>query len=132
MSVGRGSGKALFALAAVFAAAVLWARPAPAAYVSTADLGKLCQSNDKADINACVYYVAGVIDYHILLQSLGTAPPTLGFCLPDSLTMPQAAALVVAYLQTSAPQDGFVAASSIPLALNKVFPCAPAVPRKKK
>lgn len=120
--------------AAVFCAVALCLglaapRAASAQYVATSDLLKMCMSEDKTDMRGCVHYVAGVIDYHIMMQSLGTAP-TIDFCLPQSITMPQAAVIVVAYLRQNPGHDAFIAAGSIPLAMNKVFPCKP--PAKKK
>ncbi|MBI1215582.1 MAG: hypothetical protein GC185_07175 [Alphaproteobacteria bacterium] len=97
-------------------------RPAQAQYVATAELERDCLSKNKEDIAACVNYVAGVIDYHVMLQSLGTAP-TISFCLPANLTKEQAAVVVMAYLRTRPQHDAFIAAAAIPLALNKTFPC---------
>lgn len=107
---------------ALFCLLSLAPRPAAAMYVSSAELSAACQSDKREDIYACTNYIAGVIDYHILLQSLGTQP-TIDFCLPDSITMQKAAVLVMAYLKTAPQHSSFVAAASIPLALNKVFPC---------
>lgn len=105
------------------------ATPARAMYMSSADLSARCQSDRSEDIHACTSYVAGVIDYHLLLQSLGTNP-TMPFCMPESINMQQAAVIVMAYLKTAPQHDAFVAASAIPLAINKAFPCA--APKKKK
>jgi hypothetical protein len=105
------------------------ARPAAAGYVSAAELQRACLSDKKAAMSACVHYVAGVIDYHFLMQSLGTTP-TIDFCLPANLSIEKAAVKVMQYLRSSPQQDGFIAAASIPLALNHAYPCAP--PPKKK
>ena len=105
-------------------------RPAAAMYVSTGELSRMCMSDDKADIHGCVNYVAGVIDYHIVMQSLGTVP-TIDFCLPNDITKPQAAVIVTAYLRQQPQHAGFVAAASVPLALNKAFPCRQPVPKAK-
>jgi len=100
----------------------LAARPAFAMFVSSEDLARSCISNEKEDIYACTNYIAGVIDYHLLMQSLGTTP-TMDFCLPEEVTMSQAAVIVMAYLRTEPQHDLFVAAATVPLALNKAFPC---------
>lgn len=104
-------------------------RPAGAIYVTGEELVRGCISTNKQDNTACIYYIAGVIDYHSVLQSLAIAP-TIDFCLPDSISKEQAAVLVLAYMRQSPQHDAFIAATSIPLALNRVFPCRRA-PKKK-
>lgn len=124
--------KKAFAALLILSALCLRPQPAPAQYLMTKDLALKCLSDKKEDMAACIYYVTGVIDYHTLMQSFGTAP-TIDFCLPESISKEQAAVLVMAYLKTSPQNDDFIAASSVPLALNKVFPCTAApAPRKKK
>lgn len=107
-----------------------FARPAVAEiYVTGEELVRNCISESKQDNTACIYYIAGVIDYHSVLQSLAIAP-TIDFCMPASISKEQAAVLVLAYMRQSPQHDAFIAATSIPLALNKVFPCRRA-PKKK-
>jgi hypothetical protein len=106
------------------------ARPARAQFVATRELEHECLSKKKEDIAACVNYVAGVVDYHVMLQSLGTAP-TIDFCLPASITKEQAAMIVMAYLSTRPQHDAFIASAAIPLALNKAFPCRQAGARHR-
>lgn len=113
------------------AAVILLPRPAQAQFVSTRELETHCLSDKKADEAACVNYIAGVIDYHVMLQSLGTAP-TIDFCLPRTITKEQAAAIVMAYLSTRPQHDAFIASAAIPLALNKAFPCRDTPSRKKR
>lgn len=122
-------GKRLL-LALSFLAFAAFPKAAAAQYMSTQELGRMCLSNKKEQMAACINYVAGVIDYHFLMTSFGTAP-TIDFCLPDSITKEKAAVIVMAYLRTHANHDAFTAASVIPLALNKAFPCR-VQPRKKK
>ncbi len=120
--------KALFSVLLFLCVASL---PARAAYVTGDDLLKLCRSGKPKEIYACMNYVAGVIDYHVMLQSLGTAPAT-DFCLPDDLTIEKAAVTVMVYLQRS-PQDGaFIAAPTVALALSEAYPCTDAAPPPKK
>lgn len=108
------------------------ARPVAAMYVSTSELARSCLSKKDEEVYGCVNYIAGVIDYHILMQSLGTAP-TIPFCLPKDITMSQAAIIVMTYLRSAPQHDDFIAAASVPLALNKAFPCrVPAKGGKKK
>lgn len=99
-------------------------------YVSSAELASTCQSERSQDIYACMNYIAGVIDYHVLMQSLGTAP-TIDFCLPESINMQKAAVIVMAYMRAAPQNDDFIAAAAVPMAMNKAFPCAPDTPRKK-
>ncbi|MDE1151706.1 MAG: Rap1a/Tai family immunity protein [Micavibrio sp.] len=107
-------------------------RPAAAQYMMTKDLARDCLSDKKEKVAACIYYITGVIDYHFLMQSFGTAP-TIDFCLPESISKEQAAVLVMAYLRTAPQNDDFIAAATVPLALNKAFPCdAPRAKKKKK
>lgn len=109
-------------------ASLLWAAPSQAMYFSSAELAVKCMSDRPEDIHDCTSYVAGVIDYHLLLQSMGTVP-TMPFCMPESISMQQAAVVVMAYLRTAPQHDAFVAAAAIPLAINKAFPCRE--PKKK-
>jgi hypothetical protein len=119
----------LFAMFMAFLSLCGPSSDAQAMYLSSADLAAKCISDRSEDIHDCTSYVAGVIDYHMLLQSLGTNP-TMPFCMPESVSMQQAAVIVMAFLKTAPQHDAFVAASAIPLAINKAFPCA--APKKKK
>ena len=124
--------KASLALALLFCIAAI-AKPAPAnaQYLMTKDLARDCLSDKRERMAGCIYYITGVIDYHFLMQSFGTAP-TIDFCLPESISKEQAAVIVMAYLRTSSQNDDFIAASTIPLALNKAFPCKAEEPKRKK
>lgn len=105
-------------------------RPAAAQYVTGEELVRNCISENKQDNTACIYYITGVIDYHAVLQSLAIAP-TLDFCLPPEISKEQAAVLVLAYMRQQPQHDPFAAATIVPMALNKVFPCK-AISKKKK
>lgn len=120
---------AVFALVGCLA----WPKAAAPQYLSTSDLAYLCIGEKKEQMSACINYIAGVIDYHTLMMSFGTAP-TIDFCIPESISKEKAAVVVMAYLKTSNQHDAFTAAATIPLALNKAFPCKAAapLPRKKK
>jgi hypothetical protein len=109
-------------------------KPAAAMYVAGGDLVKSCLSERKQHVYACVHYVAGVIDYHTVMQAIGTAP-TLAFCIPANVGITEAAFVVLTYLRAHPQHDAFVAAMAVPLALNKVYPCrksAPKTGKKKK
>ena len=106
-------------------------RGADAQYVATKDLARECLSDKREQMAACIGYVAGVIDYHLLMQSFGTAP-TIDFCIPADISKEQAAIIVMAYLRGETQHDEFTAAATIPLALNKVFPCQQMRTTRKK
>jgi hypothetical protein len=106
-------------------------KPAGALYQTTADMSRNCISDKRERIAACLNYIAGIIDYHLLMQSLGTNP-TIDFCLPDDLKITDAAMAVMAYLRTHPQHDDFIASAAVPLALNKSYPCRPPPPKKKK
>lgn len=76
---------------------------------------------------ACENYIAGVVDYHTLVRSLGTAP-SVDFCLPANIKMQQITIMVRNYLTARPEQQGFVAAPAVALAIYNSYPC----PKKKK
>lgn len=115
----------LLGLFVVFSLLFALPREAPAQYMSTRDFASFCLGQKKEEMSACINYVAGVVDYHMILQSFGTAP-TIDFCLPEDMTKEQAAVAVMVYLRTMTQNDAFTAAATIPLALNRKFPCKPA------
>ena len=104
----------------------LWlpVRQAHAAYVTGGDLVKSCSSDDTQDLFSCMHYIAGVIDYHVMMQSLGTAPTT-DFCLPENLPLEKAAVVVMRYLKKSPQHTDFIAAPAVIMALHEKFPCGP-------
>lgn len=99
-----------------------------AQYLAGQDLLMLCLSEDQDKVFSCLNYIAGVIDYHIVMQSLGTTP-TIDFCLPAKMPIEDAAVNVMRYLKKSPQHQAFIAAPAVTLALHEVFPCAP--PKKK-
>ena len=69
------------------ALALATARPAAAQYMTGGDLSKSCDAGSPSgEIYRCLGYIAGVIDYHVVMQSLGTNPST-DFCLPPGTQM---------------------------------------------
>lgn len=99
-------------------------RPAAALYMTGADLAKSCApESPSGEIYRCLGYIAGVIDYHIVMQSLGTNPST-DFCLPEGMTIEQAAITVLAYIRTKPEHASFIAAPAVAMALNRLYPCA--------
>jgi hypothetical protein len=102
----------------------LHSRPAAAAYVTGDDLLKDCQSDKAKDVYACMNYVAGVIDYQVVQQSLGTEP-SVDFCLPEDLSIEKAAVSVMLYLEKSPQMGSFIAAPTVAMALQQAYPCGP-------
>lgn len=117
---------------ALFLGALLGApRAAAAQFMTGEELARNCISENLQDRTACIYYITGVIDYHAVLQSLAIAP-TIDFCLPPEINKERAAVLVLAYMRQQPQHDPFAAATVVPMALNKVFPCRTSAPKKKK
>lgn len=101
---------------------------AQAALFSGAYLLELCRSDAKGQEavkgghTACQAYIAGIIDYHMLLRSLGTSP-SVDFCVPPGVAMGDLQEIVWKYLQQNAVNDGFIAAPAVAIALYEAFPC---------
>lgn len=98
-------------------------RPAQAIFMTGKDLMRNCMGESQKEIYDCMGYVAGVIDYHVMMQSLGTAP-TIDFCLPESVTISQATVMVMNYLSKAPQNADFIAAPTVTLALHEAWPCA--------
>lgn len=79
---------------------------------------------------ACQAYIAGVVDYHHLLRSLGTAP-SVDFCVANTVEMKQLQDVVWAYLEKNQQHNAFSASPAVALALFEKYPC-PSKSRKKK
>ena len=73
---------------------------------------------------ACQAYIAGVLDYHNLIRSLGTAP-SVDFCIPEGVNMNTLQKNVLSYFIRNRHQhERFVAAPGVALALYSAYPCA--------
>ncbi|MDD9901320.1 MAG: Rap1a/Tai family immunity protein [Alphaproteobacteria bacterium] len=96
--------------------------PAKAIYMTGAELTQHCAGDQPKDLYSCTAYIAGIIDYHNLIQSLGTAP-TIDFCVPADMPIEQVAMDVLAYLKKEQQHGGFIATPAVTLALNKMYPC---------
>lgn len=105
--------------------------PAQAAYVTGNDLLQKCESPKQADVYSCMSYVAAVIDYQVMMQSLGTAP-SADFCLPENYPLDKAAVSVLRYLKRNPQMGTFIAAPTVTMALQHSHPCGPPKTRKKK
>jgi hypothetical protein len=70
----------------------------------------------------CQAYIAGVMDYHALLSSLGTSP-SVDFCIPSNVELGDLQDIVVDYLHRNPQHTGFIASPAVALALYEAFPC---------
>ena len=104
---------------------------ANAAYMTALDLIKFCTSNNKEQNKLCYGYIAGIIDYHNLTKSLGTAP-TVNFCAPNHMKISEVTNRIIKYLRSSPQHDQFIAAPAVALALFKEFPCKMPKPTRKR
>ena len=77
----------------------------------------------------CQSYIAGVLDYHNMLQSMGTSP-NVDLCVPAGMKLKDLQEIVWHYLDKNTQNDAFVAAPSVTLALHKIFPCQKAKRKK--
>ncbi len=72
---------------------------------------------------ACQAYIAGVLDYHNLIRSLGTSP-SVDFCVPEDVSMHEIHKNVVNYIHENHHEQGpFIAAPGVALALFQAYPC---------
>lgn len=122
-----------FAVIVCFALALaVLPRGAEAARFSGAYLYKICSVDEKGKElvkgghTACQAYIAGVIDYHSVLQSLKVAP-SVDICLPAKASLPDLHMIVLEYLRTHKEHDAFIAAPAVTMALYQAYPC-----KKKK
>lgn len=70
----------------------------------------------------CQAYIAGVIDYHTLLRSLGTSP-NIDFCIPSKANLGQLQTIVLNYLKRNPQHNDFIASPAVSLALYEAYPC---------
>ena len=98
------------------------------ALISGSYLYQICKRDEKGGETvkgahtACQAYIAGIIDYHNLLRSLGTSP-SVDLCLPNTVKLNDLQDIVWKYLDQNAQHDAFIAAPAVSLALFEVFPC---------
>ena len=72
---------------------------------------------------ACQAYIAGILDYHNLQRSLGTAP-TVDYCVPDEVNLKTLQSQVYSYVYRHQKQhNSFTAAPAVALALYTFYPC---------
>ncbi len=103
---------------------------------SAAYLYELCRSDTKGKEvvkgghTACQAYIAGVIDYHKLMRSLGTQP-LIDICVPNTASMKRLQNIVWVFLGRNPQHGDFVASPAVTLALYEYYPC-PAEKKSKK
>ena len=85
-------------------------------------LATMCSSEKERDLFSCQSYIAGVIDYHVLIKGLGTAP-SVDFCIPSGVKMEDIRKIVVEYFDHNTQHSSFVASPAVALALFGAFPC---------
>lgn len=129
---------ALFALLAMPAAASAQSQgQVTGPLFSGAYLRDLCasnalgQENVKGGHTACQAYIAGVVDYHDLLRSLGTAP-SIDFCVPNTAKMNDIQKVVWQYLQKNQQHNAFSASPAVALAMFEKYPCPSKSKTKKR
>jgi hypothetical protein len=82
----------------------------------------LCTSSKTDDLFSCQSYIAGIIDYHNLLKSLGAAP-SVDFCVPQAVTMSQLKQVVTIYIAAHTEHQDFIASPGVVMALYNAYPC---------
>lgn len=97
--------------------------PVKATYVNGKMLSDNCNSDQPEGLFSCTNYIAGVIDYHTFMQSMGTESEAT-FCLPKDVTIEEASVVVIRYLKAMPDQEAFIAASTVVMALQTAYPCA--------
>lgn len=71
----------------------------------------------------CQAYIAGVLDYHNLLRTLGTAP-SVDFCVPENAELKTLQKQVFSYVFKNRQQhSSFTAAPAVALSLYNAYPC---------
>lgn len=72
---------------------------------------------------ACQAYIAGIMDYHNILKTMGTAP-SVDFCVPDDVGLYKVQSKIQSYIFRNRQQhSSFIAAPGVALGLFTAFPC---------
>jgi hypothetical protein len=114
--------------ALLLAAILILPPPAHAARFSGAYLLQVCGVDKKGNElvkgghTACQAYIAGVLDYQNVLQSLKIAP-AVDICVPENVSIADLHRIVLAYLQKHKEDDSFIAAPTVTMALYQTYPC---------
>ncbi|MCB9983326.1 MAG: hypothetical protein H6861_06605 [Rhodospirillales bacterium] len=108
---------------------VFFAFPALAARFSGDYLLQVCGSDEQGkELTpgghiACQAYISGVLDYHNLIRSLGTAP-SVDFCVPEGTPLNEIHQKIWQYIASHHHEQGpFIAAPGVALGLYQAYPC---------
>lgn len=72
---------------------------------------------------ACQAYIAGILDYHNLIRSMGAAPG-IDFCVPDRVTMNSLQDRVASYIFKNKKDHGaYIASPAVAMAMFYAYPC---------
>ncbi len=72
---------------------------------------------------ACQAYIAGILDYHNLMRSLGVAP-TVDFCVPEEIGLYEIQGKVASYIFRNRHEQGpFIASPGVAMAMYQAYPC---------
>lgn len=85
-------------------------------------LALLCNSPKPDDQFSCQSYIAGIVDYHNLIKSLG-ASPGVDFCIPPGATMSEIKQIVIRYIALHTEHQDFIAAPGVAMGLYSAYPC---------
>ena len=114
---------------AVFLMVGMSAAPAKAAFFSGRYLLHVCAMDEngkeitQGGHTACQAYIAGMIDYHNVLRSLGTAP-SVDFCIPEKEKLVDIQKNVYRYFYYNQElHNEFIASPGLGLALARYYPC---------
>ncbi len=116
-------------IALLLLALLVGSNPAQAARFSGDYLLQMCASDAKGNELvpgghiACQAYIAGVLDYHNLIHSMGTSP-SVDFCVPEEVGMNELQQHVGSYIFKNKKLHGaFVASPAVALGLYAYYPC---------
>lgn len=120
----------LSAFILLFLCVVSLSAPVHAARFSGHYLIHVCSSDDNGNELtagghvACQAYIAGVLDYHNLIRSMG-ASPSVNFCVPEDVDLNTLQAKVLSYVRKNRKQHGgFNVSPGVALGLYEAYPCA--------
>lgn len=73
---------------------------------------------------ACQAYIAGILDYHSVMKSLGVLPGGVDFCVPEGEGLYDIQSKVMSYVYRNKHEQGpFIASPAVTMALFNAYPC---------
>lgn len=113
----------------LFILVLLFCIPAQAARFSGDYLLQMCASDKNGkELSpgghiACQAYIAGILDYHNLIRSMGAAP-SVDFCVPEDVGLNKLQRDVASYIFKNKKEHGaFIASPGVALGLYNAYPC---------